>query len=49
MTLKDQGFRFVCRDGKFDWLHPADIKPGDIDCTDMDDVQFEEFVASQTA
>lgn len=49
MTLQDQGFRFVCRDGKFDWTHPAEALPSDVDCTDMDDATFEAFVIATGA
>lgn len=44
MSLQDQGFRFILRpvDGRVDgwWTHPLDVKPGGLDCTDMDDEQF---------
>lgn len=46
MTLPDQGFRFVLRtneSGRLEskWVHPAELLPGDLDCTDMDDDTFE--------
>lgn len=47
MSLQDQGFRFVVRPSELDralWLHPADMKPGDIDCTDMGDEEFEALI-----
>lgn len=49
MTLAEaQGFRFVLRvlDGRVDgsWLHPTDIKPEWLDCTNMDDNQFADAV-----
>lgn len=41
MSLQDQGFRFIlrARDGRVDgyWEHPATIKPGGFDATDLDD------------
>ncbi|MCL4822591.1 MAG: hypothetical protein KJZ57_00105 [Anaerolineales bacterium] len=40
MNLQEQGFRFVLRDGLGAWIHPADKRPGDLDCTDMSDDEF---------
>lgn len=44
MSLQDQGFRYILRpvDGRIDgsWMHPADIKPEWLDCTDMEDDVF---------
>jgi hypothetical protein len=41
MSLYDEGFRFVIRaDGAATWLHPALLRPDDIDCTDMPDDDF---------
>ena len=45
MTLAQQGFRFVLRtneQGRLDskWVHPAEVRPSDLDCTDMDDDTF---------
>lgn len=48
-TLADQGFRFIYRPKaviRFNWRHPAEIQPGDTDCTDMTDEEFEAFVES---
>ena len=45
MTLKDEGFRFILRGEAFNWIHPADVQPGDVDCTDMDDAEFLLFAA----
>ncbi len=45
LTLREQGFRFVCRDGRGQWLHPLEVQFHDIDCTDMEDDEFAEFVA----
>lgn len=45
MTLKDQGHRFVFRRGVYAWMPRPCMEPGDIDCTDMDDLEFETFVA----
>lgn len=47
MTLQEQGFRFVKRWAEFLWVHPADLAPGDTDCTDMSDDEFAAFVAGQ--
>lgn len=41
--LRGQGFRFVYRAGTYMWVHPVYFHDGDIDCTDMDDVEFEAF------
>ena len=43
-TLQDQGFRFVCLNGECDWKHPAEIPAGAVDCTDMDDDEFADFM-----
>jgi 8-oxo-dGTP pyrophosphatase MutT (NUDIX family) len=41
MSLQEQGFRFILRrvDGRIDgyWEHPATVKPGGVDVTDLDD------------
>lgn len=41
MNLQEQGYRFILRakDGRVDgyWEHPADIKPGGHDVTDLTD------------
>ena len=45
-SLRDKGFRFVLRgDGKFSWIHPAEVCDEDEDCTDMNDAEFEQFVS----
>jgi hypothetical protein len=41
--LRGQGFRFVYRAGTYMWLHPVHMQNNDIDCTDMDDAEFEAF------
>lgn len=48
-TLKDAGFRFICRRvfgcrPDYKWVHPASLRPGDVDCTDMGDEEFARFV-----
>ena len=48
-TLKQQGFRFVFRTGAFKWTHKNEMLAGDIDCTDMNDQEFEQFVQEQKA
>jgi hypothetical protein len=49
MSLQDQGFRFVWRPALREclWSHPAEVKPGDVDCTDMSDREFEQFISKQ--
>ena len=49
-TLKSQGYRFmVSQDRKnANWFHPLEVAaraPGWIDCTDMDDAEFDLFMA----
>lgn len=44
MSLKDERFRFVCRNDKFLWVHKAEMRDGDIDCTDMPEDEFVELV-----
>lgn len=46
MTLQAQGYRFTFRAGVYTWTHAAEVTGGHIDCTDMDDQQFEAFVLS---
>lgn len=47
--LKSQGYRFmVSQDRKeSDWIHQLEVanRPGWIDCTDMDDAEFDAFMA----
>jgi hypothetical protein len=31
LTLQDQGYRFVLQDGRYDWVHPAEVGPDAID------------------
>jgi hypothetical protein len=48
MNLQEQGHRFILRrkDGRVDgyWEHPADIKPGGFDATDLDDDKLAEAI-----
>lgn len=44
MNLREQGFRFVQRGAEFKWVHPADVQPSDVDCSDMSDEEFAAFV-----
>lgn len=44
MNLRDQGFRFVFRAGRYLWAHPSEGQQQDIDCTDMPDDKFAVFV-----
>jgi hypothetical protein len=53
-TLKSNGYRFmVSPTGReADWIHPAEVAvrvPDWTDCTDMDDVEFELFIAERRA
>jgi len=44
-TLKEEGYRYVRRaNGRYDWVHPAELRDDDHDCTDMSDDEFEAFV-----
>lgn len=44
-NLRSQGYRFVqCADGCFQWRHPLEILATDIDCTNMTDAEFEQYV-----
>ena len=36
--------RLVARCGGFQWVHALEMLPGDHDCTDMSDAEFEEEV-----
>jgi hypothetical protein len=44
MSLQEQGYRYIIRplDGRIDgrWVHPAEVKPEWLDCTDMEDDVF---------
>lgn len=47
MTLKDEGWRYVCRGHRdFRWIHPLEMLPSYIDCTDMSDSEFQALVIS---
>lgn len=45
MNLQEQGFRYVYRrSARPDcgiWIQPEFVKPGDVDCTDMSDDDFD--------
>lgn len=45
MSLADDGFRLVLRDGSIRWVHPLEVLPTDIDTTDMNDEEFARFIA----
>lgn len=50
-TLQDQGFRFVLRmkgrtSYEAKWVPTTDLRPGDQDCTDMDDEAFDDALRS---
>lgn len=42
--LDKRYFRFIERRGDFLWVHHAEVRPDDIDCSSMSDEQFEEYV-----
>lgn len=47
MNLAEQGWRFIHRKGStdgFTWVHPSDLRDDDVDCTDMDDATFVDYV-----
>lgn len=47
MNLQEQGFRFYCGDGECTWRRPIvkeDSYAHHIDCTDMSDEEFIEFL-----
>jgi hypothetical protein len=44
-NLRGQGFRFVFEDGRYVWRHALEVRPGAVDCSDMDDDEFAQFVA----
>lgn len=44
MSLKDDGFKFVLRAARWLWVHPNELRDFDIDCSNMNDRQFETFV-----
>ena len=47
MSLMDQDYRFYCDDMCCRWLNPNEQKefhPDMIDCTDLSDDEFENFV-----
>jgi hypothetical protein len=47
VNLQEQGFRFVWRPALREclWCAPALVQPGDVDCTDMSDREFEQFLS----
>jgi hypothetical protein len=49
--LPAQGFRFIRRNGAFSWVHPLEVgaAPDLLDCTDMDDAEFERVVCETEA
>ena len=47
--LQAQDFRLIRRGVAFYWTHPAEVKADDLDCTDMDDEQFERVVMEVAA
>lgn len=47
MSLPDDGFRFVRRDGIWSWMHPNLVRPTDFDATDMSDEEFERMIEAE--
>lgn len=45
--MREQGYRLVYRSGSITWTHPLEFQPGDIDVTELDDDQFEQFMREQ--
>lgn len=39
--MRQEGFRLVARGNKIFWVHKNLVQPDDVDCTGMDDAQFE--------
>lgn len=44
MPLDKRSFRFVFRLGEFKWVHRAEMRQLDVDCSNMSDKEFEAFV-----
>jgi len=42
--LRADGYRFVRRGVQFLWVHPLEMRAGDLDTTDMTDDEFEQVV-----
>ncbi len=38
------GHHFVRRGAAFNWRHPLEMREGDLDCTFMNDAEFEQAV-----
>lgn len=45
--LIEQGYRLVYRIGSIFWVHPLELRSDDIDVSDLNDDQFEQFVREQ--
>lgn len=46
-NLSSRGFRFVfTAAGLYRWVHPLEMPAGAVDCSDMDDEQFESFAVA---
>lgn len=43
-TQARPGSRFVRRGAEFRWTHALEMQPGDLDCTGLNDEQFERVV-----
>lgn len=46
MGLDKQGMRYVFRSGDYRWVHKLEMHAADVDCTDMSDEEFHEFVVA---
>lgn len=45
MNLKEQNYRFMyLGNGEYEWVHETRIEKDFIDCTDMTDNEFDDFV-----
>lgn len=45
--INQSNFRFVLRESQYFWVHEATMLPDDIDCTEMNDEEFECLVINQ--
>lgn len=50
MNLQDQGYRFYYLGGNvYQWVHPLEVSKTAIDCTDLDDDEFLDFMLARLA
>jgi hypothetical protein len=43
----NENMRFIKRGTEYQWVHRLEMLPDDVDCTHMDDAEFEAYVRSQ--